>query len=48
MEFWKLCYDLKIIDAEYLKQAVITESNKYGDITQEQYKEIVGVEFSVQ
>lgn len=48
MEFWKLCYDLKIVDAEYLKQAVITEDNPYGDITPEQYKEITGIEFSAQ
>lgn len=46
MAFWKLCYDLKIVDAEYLKQAVITDNNKYGDITTEQYKEITGVEFT--
>ena len=45
MEFWKLCYDLKIVDAEYLKQAVTTEDNPYGDITPEQYKEITGIEF---
>lgn len=46
MEFWKMCFDLKVIDAEYLKQAVITDSNKYGDITVEQYKEITGIEFT--
>ena len=42
MSFWKLCFDLNVVDAEYLKQAVITDSNPYGDITVEQYKEITG------
>lgn len=48
MEFWKMCFDLKVIDAEYLKQAVITDKNRYGDITPEQYKEITGIEFITQ
>lgn len=48
MEFWKMCFDLNVIDAEYLKQAVITDNNKYGDITVEQYKEITGLEFTAQ
>ncbi|WP_394884165.1 XkdX family protein [Clostridium butyricum] len=46
MEFWKMVYDLKVIDAEYLKQAVITEKNKFGEITAVQYKEITGIEFN--
>ena len=45
MVFWKMCFDLGVIDAEYLKQAVITDKNKFGDITPEQYKEITGIEF---
>jgi hypothetical protein len=45
MEFWKMIYDLKIIDAQYLKQAVITDTNKFGDITAEQYKEITGIDY---
>lgn len=48
MEFWKMVYDLKIIDAEYLKQAVITDKNKYGDINTEQYKQITGIEFTTE
>ncbi|MDU4478624.1 XkdX family protein [Clostridium sp.] len=45
MEFWKMCYDLKVIDSNFLRQAVITDNNKYGDITCEQYKEITGFEY---
>ena len=41
-----MVYDLKVIDAEYLKQAVITEKNKFGEITVVQYKEITGIEFN--
>lgn len=45
MDFWKMIYDLKIIDSDYLRQAVITDTNKYGDITAEQFKEITGEDF---
>lgn len=47
MEFWKLCYDRKIIDTEYLKQVVITDTNVYGELTTEQFKEITGIVFAV-
>jgi hypothetical protein len=40
MEFWKMAYDMGVIDAEFLKQAVITDNNRFGDITTEQYQEI--------
>ena len=45
MEFWEMAYDMGVIDAEFLKQAVITDKNKYGDITFKQYKEITGLEY---
>lgn len=45
MDFWKMIYDLKIIDADYLRQAVITDANKFGDITDIQFKEITGEDF---
>jgi hypothetical protein len=45
MEFWKMCFDLKVIDSNFLRQAVITDTNKFGDITVEQFKEITGDEF---
>ncbi|WP_244833361.1 XkdX family protein [Clostridium sp. BJN0001] len=45
MDFWKMVFNLKIVDTEYLKQVVITEKSPYGDITTEQYKEITGEDF---
>ena len=45
MEFWKMCFDLKVIDADFLRQAVITDTNKFGDITTAQFKEITGEDF---
>ena len=45
MEFWKMCFDLKVVDANFLRQAVITDTNKFGDITAEQFKEITNEDF---
>ena len=45
MEFWKMCFDMKVIDADFLRQAVKTDKNPYGDITADQFKEITGEEF---
>lgn len=45
MEFWKMCFDLKVVDAGFIRQAVITDTNKFGDITAEQFKEITGEDF---
>ena len=45
MAFWKLAYNMKWVTAEQLRLAVITESNPYGEITPEQYKEITGLDF---
>ena len=45
MEFWKMCFDLKVIGADFLRQAVITDGNKFGDITTEQFKQITGEDF---
>lgn len=44
--FWKTAYIGGYIDIEMLKSAVITESNRYGEITPEEFKEITGEEFS--
>lgn len=46
MLFWKLCYDRKVIDIEFLKKVVITDTNKYGYITTDEFKEITGVKFT--
>lgn len=48
MEFWKMCFELNVVDTEYLKQVVKTDSNKYGEITEEEFKEITGIEFTTQ
>ena len=45
MAFWKLAYTHKWVTAEQLRLAVITESNPYGEITPEQFKEITGKDF---
>ena len=29
MEFWKMCFDLKVVDADFIRQAVITDINKF-------------------
>lgn len=45
MEFWKMCFDLKVVDANFIRQAVITDKNPYGDITVDQFKTITGEDF---
>lgn len=45
MEFWKMCFDMKVISVDFLRQVVITGTNKFGDITVEQFKEITSEEF---
>ncbi|WP_083329004.1 XkdX family protein [Peptoniphilus raoultii] len=45
MDFWKMAYDLSWIDIDVLRQAVITETNPFGDISKEQFKEITGKDF---
>jgi len=42
-----MVYDMGVVDADFIKQAVITDSNKFGDITLEQYKEITGKDFDL-
>ena len=46
MDFWKMAYDNKWVDSNQLKGAVITDTNKAGEITPEQYKEITGIYFT--
>lgn len=45
MAFWKLAFNMKWVSAEQLRLAVKTESNLFGEITPEQYKEITGIDF---
>lgn len=45
MNFWKMAYNMKWVTAEQLRLAVITETNPYGEITAEEYKDITNKEF---
>lgn len=45
MEFWRLAYSRQWVTAEQLRLAVITENNRFGDITPEEYEEITGIQF---
>ncbi len=46
--FWKMAYDMKAIDINTLKQAVKTTANPYGEITEDEFKTITGVDFEAQ
>ena len=41
MEFLEISYKFGWVTKEELKGAVITEQNPFGDITKEQYEEII-------
>ena len=43
--FWKMAYGMGAIDISMLRQAVVTSENHYGDITEDQFKVITGVDF---
>ena len=45
MEFWKMCWDYKAITLEMLKEATITETNPYGNITKEEFKKICNLDY---
>lgn len=45
MAFWKLAFNMQWVTAEQLRLAVITESNRFGEITPEEYEEITGTQF---
>ena len=51
MTFWKLAYDMGWIDrdkeiaSQKLRLAVKTESNPFGEITPDEYKQITGKDF---
>jgi len=42
MAFWNLAYKYKWVNADQLRLAVKTESNPYGEITPEEFKQITG------
>lgn len=45
MAFWKMAFNLKWVTAEQLRLAVMTESNPFGEISSEEYKEITKQDF---
>lgn len=45
MNFWKMVFDLKCCDADFIRQAVKTDKNPFGEITPEQFKEITKEDF---
>ncbi|BFH10708.1 XkdX family protein [Paenibacillus melissococcoides] len=48
MNFWKLAFECRWIDADGLCLAVKTETNPFGEITPEEYEKITGKEFPQQ
>lgn len=45
MAFWQLAYTYKWVTIEQLRLAVKTETNKYGDISPEEFEIITGEKF---
>ena len=45
--FWKMVYDMKAININTLRKAVKTTSNPYGEISEDEFKTITGVNFGV-
>lgn len=45
MDFWKMAFDNGWVGVDMIRQAVITETNPFGDITKEEFKEITGQDF---
>ncbi|MGR6764454.1 XkdX family protein [Paenibacillus sp. T2-29] len=46
MTFWSLAFKWRWVTAEQLKGAVITDMNRFGEITPAEYKTITGIEFT--
>ena len=45
MTFWKMAWEYKWADIDTMRMAVKTESNPFGEISKEEFKEITGEEF---
>jgi hypothetical protein len=45
MRFWSLAYKYKWVTFDTLRLVVRTESNPYGEITPEEFKQITGKDF---
>lgn len=45
MAFWKLAFNQKWVTVDQLRLVVKTDSNPYGEITGEEFKQITSMEF---
>lgn len=45
MKFWTLAFTMRWVTAEALKGAVRTDTNPFGEITPQEYKEITDIDF---
>jgi len=45
MAFWMLAFNMKWVNADQLRLAVKTQTNPFGEITPEEYKQITGQDF---
>lgn len=45
MNFWKMAFDYKWVDAVMLKGAVKTQTNPFGEISSEEYKQIANIDY---
>ncbi|MCW6124247.1 XkdX family protein [Clostridium sporogenes] len=48
MDFWKLAFEQKWVNAEMLKGAVKTEKFPFGEITPDEYYKITKIYFEVE
>lgn len=44
--FWKMAFDYQWCTAEQLKGAVLTDTNKFGEITTDEYKTITTIDYA--
>lgn len=47
MAFWKMAFTLKWVDTDKLRLAVKTQTNPFGEITPEEFRQITGQVFYV-
>ncbi|WP_373845613.1 XkdX family protein [Clostridium sp.] len=46
--FWKMAFDYNWVDATALKIAVKTDTNSFGEITSDEYKQITNIDYTAQ
>ena len=45
MAFWMLAYNMKWVNADQLRLVVKTQTNPFGEVTPEEYKQIASQDF---